>query len=92
MLEKMGDFFDNRIAVYDEHMMTNIESANEFYPYTATQLPSKSGARILDLGCGTGLELEAYFKINPGCKIYSRHTCSGIYLKISLKLKSCAAP
>ena len=27
MLEKMSDFFEARLDVYDEHMMTNIESA-----------------------------------------------------------------
>ena len=64
MLEKMGEFFDKRLSSYDEHMLTEIESANEFYPYTAGLLPKESGAKVLDLGCGTGLELEEYFKIN----------------------------
>ena len=86
MLEKMGDFFDNRIDGYDEHMMTNIESANEFYPYTATQLPSKSGARILDLGCGTGLELEAYFKINPGASVTGIDLAPGMLDSLKRKL------
>lgn len=69
MLEKMNDFFDKRLDGYDEHMMTCIESAEEFYPYTAELLPQANGAQILDLGCGTGLELEHYFKINPSAKI-----------------------
>ena len=65
MLEKMSEFFDNRIDGYDEHMMTCIESAEEFYPYTAECLPVGNNVNVLDLGCGTGLELEYYFKINP---------------------------
>lgn len=69
MLEKMNDFFDKRLDGYDEHMMTNIESSAVFYPYTADCLPKTDGAKILDLGCGTGLELEHYFKINPSAKI-----------------------
>lgn len=69
MLEKMSDFFEARIDEYDEHMMTAIEAANEFYPFTAKQLPTAENCRILDLGCGTGLELEAYFAINPSATV-----------------------
>lgn len=65
MLEKMGAFFDARLDSYDEHQMTSIESAQEFYPYTASVLPEEAGARILDLGCGTGLELQEYLTRNP---------------------------
>lgn len=69
MLEKMNEFFDNRLNGYDEHMLTCIESAEDFYPYTADCLPKESGVKILDLGCGTGLELEHYFKFNPTAKV-----------------------
>ena len=69
MLEKLNEFFDNRIDGYDEHMMTCIESAEAFYPYTAECLPVENNANILDLGCGTGLELEYYFKINPTASV-----------------------
>ena len=69
MLEKMADFFENRLDGYDKHMLTSIESANEFYPYTAKQLPTTENCHILDLGCGTGLELEEYFLLNPSARI-----------------------
>ena len=69
MLEKMADFFENRLDGYDEHMMTNIEAADEFYPFTAKQLPTTENCHILDLGCGTGLELEEYYPLNPYAKI-----------------------
>lgn len=62
MLEKMGAFFDARLDGYDDHMLTNIEGAVEFYPFTASQLPE---GHILDLGCGTGLELGYYFARCP---------------------------
>lgn len=64
-LEKMDDFFTARVNGYDEHMRRTIEGAPEFYAYTASLLPAESGARVLDLGCGTGLELEEYFRRNP---------------------------
>ena len=57
MLETMENFFAARLQGYDEHMKTEIEGAKEFYCYTASLLPRQQGARILDLGCGTGLEL-----------------------------------
>lgn len=69
MLEKMSDFFEKRISGYDEHMPKNIDSANEFYLLTAELLPKEKDCCILDLGCGTGLELEFYFKLNPSAEI-----------------------
>lgn len=69
MLEKMEAFFENRVSGYDEHMLTEIEGAGEFYKYTAAQLPRESETAVLDLGCGTGLELEEYFLLNPGVHI-----------------------
>ena len=69
MLEKMGEFFDNRLDWYEEHQLTCIEAAQEFYPFTANCLPLKEKANVLDLGCGTGLELDYYFKLNPSAKI-----------------------
>ena len=69
MLEKMAEFFENRLNGYDEHMMTGIEAADEFYPFTASLLPTAKGSRVLDLGCGTGLELEKYFPLCPSARV-----------------------
>ena len=69
MLEKMSRFFEARLDGYDEHMMTEIESATEFYPFTAQSLPKWENCRILDLGCGTGLELEAFLPLCPSAQI-----------------------
>ena len=77
MLEKMDEFFDARLNIYDEHQLTEIESAREFYPFTAELLPESAGARVLDLGCGTGLELGEFFKLNPPCLRYGNRSCPG---------------
>lgn len=69
MLEKMGEFFDARLDGYEEHQLECIASAREFYPFTARQLPVGDGCRVLDLGCGTGLELGYYFALEPRAKI-----------------------
>lgn len=69
MLEKMSDFFEARLGGYDEHMLNEIESAGEFYPFTASLLPTLTGSNILDLGCGTGLELEEYYKVCPSAGV-----------------------
>ena len=69
MLEKMGAFFDARLEGYEAHQLNCIESAREFYPFTASCLPRSADAAILDLGCGTGLELEEYFRLNPDASV-----------------------
>lgn len=68
ILEKMGEFFDARLDEYEEHQLTCIESAKEFYPFTAENLPDGE-VNILDLGCGTGLELTWYFDRAPHASV-----------------------
>lgn len=69
MLEKMGAFFERRLESYEEHQLTCIDSAREFYPFTASCLPQAADSVILDLGCGTGLELGYYFETVPSARI-----------------------
>ncbi len=69
MLEPMGEFFARRLAGYDEHMRRDIQGAEEFYPATATLLPDFPGCRVLDLGCGTGLELETWLPAHPEAEV-----------------------
>ena len=85
MLEKMSDFFEARLDVYDEHMMTNIEYASKFYPFTAKQLPTAQNCRILDLGCGTGLELEFYFPLNPSANVTGIDLSAGMLDELKRK-------
>ena len=68
-LERMDDFFAARVDGYDDHMRTYIEGASDFYAFTASLLPMDKEAQVLDLGCGTGLELEEYFRFNPDASV-----------------------
>lgn len=86
MLEKMDAFFEARLAGYDEHMYTAIEGAAEFYAYTAGLLPMQGGSRVLDLGCGTGLELEAYLSRNPGAAVTGIDLSAGMLAALAAKL------
>lgn len=69
MLEKMDAFFNKRVDGYEAHQLHVIDGAQEFYPYTAAALPMQENARVLDLGCGTGLELDFYLARNPTARV-----------------------
>ena len=82
MLEKMDAFFEARLEGYDAHMRNDIEGAREFYPFTAAQLPE---GHILDLGCGTGLELEYYFAGNPDGAVTGIDLSAGMLAALETK-------
>lgn len=63
-IEKMTDFFTSRVEGYDEHMLNTVEGCRDAYKYMATLVPDTAQS-LLDLGCGTGLELDEIFKIHP---------------------------
>jgi len=68
LLEKMDDFFAARIDVYDEHMLNEVEGCKEGYIKMAELIPDDTET-ILDLGCGTGLELDEIFKRLPNVSV-----------------------
>ena len=67
-LEKMADFFASRVDSYDEHMLSKVEGCREGYEKMALFVP-KTAKRLLDLGCGTGLELDEILKLMPDIEI-----------------------
>lgn len=85
MLEEMASFFERRLAGYDDHMMTTIEGASEFYKFTAAQLPCTGHCAVLDLGCGTGLELEEYLALNPSADITGIDLSNGMLAALKQK-------
>lgn len=85
MLEKIGEFFDNRLEIYEEHQMNCIESAREFYKFTAECLPKDPDCSIIDLGCGTGLELDEFFVLNPSARVTGIDLAPGMLKKLQDK-------
>ena len=85
MLEKMDEFFEARLDGYEEHQLTCIESAREFYPFTAGCLPLAPGASVLDLGCGTGLELGYYFELAPEALVTGVDLSAGMLAELRRK-------
>jgi tRNA (cmo5U34)-methyltransferase len=67
-LEEMGSFFDARTEGYEAHMLNDLAGA-ENYRRIAALIPPQGQPHILDLGCGTGLELDEIFKVNPGVRV-----------------------
>jgi len=66
-LEKMDEFFENRSASYEEHMLS-ISHIRNGYKKIAEMIP-KNTKKLLDLGCGTGLELIEIFRKLPNIKV-----------------------
>jgi tRNA (cmo5U34)-methyltransferase len=66
-LEEMSAFFDVRAETYDSHMLDDL-GLNEFYESIAACF-SAPVHRLLDLGCGTGLELERLFELCPDAEV-----------------------
>jgi cyclopropane fatty-acyl-phospholipid synthase-like methyltransferase len=68
-LEEMSRFFDQRIGTYEEHMLEEVKGAREAYVEIAKYIPVKENIRLVDLGCGTGLELREIYRKNPSMKV-----------------------
>jgi len=50
-------------------MKNNIKESAEFYREVERLVLVTAGIRILDLGCGTGLELDEIFRLNTTARI-----------------------
>ena len=83
-IEKMADFFAARVDMYDEHMLEDVEGCKEGYVLIADYVPSKT-QRLLDLGCGTGLELESIFEKLPDLYVTGIDLCRDMLSRLEAK-------
>ena len=82
-LEEMSDFFNVRADTYDSHMLSDL-NLNSFYEVIAACL-DKPINKLLDLGCGTGLELERIFDKYPDIKVTGIDMSSEMLKKLEQK-------
>jgi tRNA (cmo5U34)-methyltransferase len=81
-LEEMSSFFNARVDGYEEHMS---QAVNEIYIEVAKLVPTTRGIKLLDLGCGTGLELDEIFKVNPAVQVMGIDIAEKLLEKLSRK-------
>jgi len=67
---EMGRFFDEKASTYDDHQKETIPYFLDRHRAVASAVEETSRElRILDLGCGTGVELEIIFSRAPNALI-----------------------
>lgn len=76
-LEEMSAFFSKRLEGYEQHMAVWEKSYQSF----ARLLPGKCHD-ILDLGCGTGLELDEIWQNNPEIAVTGVDLCRDMLDKL----------
>jgi len=88
-IEKMGEFFNKRADTYEDHMKETVEFFTDYYKGIASPIKeTESNIDILDLGCGTGLELEGIFEKAPNSKITGIDMSEKMMNKLKEKYKS----
>ena len=84
-MERMADFFDRRAEEYDVHMLDEL-GLEPFYAEIGDLTPGGKGLRVLDLGCGTGLELERLLKKNPDAAVTAVDISGGMLDRLQRRL------
>ncbi|MBQ7117825.1 MAG: class I SAM-dependent methyltransferase [Clostridia bacterium] len=83
-LEKMADFFEARLDFYDEHMLTEVDGCRSAYKKMAALIPTHTQA-LLDLGCGTGLELDEILSLYPDISVTGIDLSKGMLKRLCEK-------
>lgn len=84
-LEKMEDFFTARIEGYDGHMLSEVGGCANGYRLMAEKIAGLNPKKLLDLGCGTGLELDFILKLCPELEVVGIDMTSAMLDKLREK-------
>lgn len=79
-LETMGGFFDRRVDSYEDHM----RPWRAYYRWLG-ELISAQAETLLDLGCGTGLELDEIFRLHPDIRVTGIDLAPGMLARLREK-------
>lgn len=81
----MKDFFKDMSSDYEKHMQEFLVSYEDYYKnFIKIIKPTVEPIKILNLGCGSGLEILDIFKILPNANI----TCVDLSSEMMAELKS----
>ena len=79
-LETMGGFFDRRVDSYEDHM----RPWRAYYRWLGELIPAQAET-LLDLGCGTGLELDEIFRLHPDIRVTGIDLAPGMLARLREK-------
>ena len=86
--ELMAEFFDRRVDGYEEHVREILPGFDGFYSSVAGQIPATGEPlSILDLGCGTGLELDFIFARVPNARVTAVDLSSEMLARLKARLE-----
>ncbi len=89
MPEEMRIFFDARVEDYDENMAASIEDYATFYSKVSVPFPyTDKPIEVLDLGAGTGIEIEFIFAKAPNTRITAVDLSASMLKKLVEKYES----
>ena len=79
-LETIGGFFDRRVDSYEDHM----RPWRAYYRWLGELIPAQAET-LLDLGCGTGLELDEIFRLHPDIRVTGIDLAPGMLARLREK-------
>ncbi len=87
-IEEMSSFFNERSNMYDDHMRETIEEFDKYYKTLANEIvETNQKIHILDLGCGTGAELEYIFRRVPNATVTCVDLSEDMVNELKIKYK-----